>query len=214
MVKFVLNDIDRLKDDNHDDIIFYSKARFVHHLDNSFRVKLKNLYKNYILAEKVILDLMSSWDSHLPKNINYKKVIGHGLNQYELQSNKALDSYWVQDLNIKQILPLDSNSIDYCLLVAGWQYLQQPELVSSEILRVVKPKGLFIISFSNRAFWAKASNIWINSNDIQRIDYVTKVLKAQGWSIKAIKKDLTNISSLYSLFSTVSDPFYSVIAHK
>ena len=214
MVNFILNEYDRLKQDNNDDVIFYSKARLVHHLDNSFRAKLRNLYKNYILADKVILDLTSSWDSHLPENINYKKVIGHGLNQYELQSNKSLDSYWVQDLNKKQILPLDSNSIDYCLLVAGWQYLQQPELVSTEILRVVKPKGLFIISFSNRAFWTKASNIWIKSNDIERIDYVKKVLTAQGWSIKAIKQDFTNNSSLFSFLNPVSDPFYSVIAHK
>ena len=214
MVNLILNDNDRRKEDNQDDIIFYSTPRFVHHLDISFRNKLTKLYRNYLASDKIILDFMSSWTSHLPKDINYKKVIGHGLNQSELNSNKILNSYWVQDLNKNQILPLDSNSIDYCLLVAGWQYLQQPELIASEIYRILKANGLFIISFTNRAFWNKASNIWINSTETQRIRYVKDVLVAQCWSIKEIIEDISNNDSLFSFLKPQADPFYSVIAHK
>lgn len=46
-----------------------------------------------------MLDLMSSWVSHLPADVKYEKVIGHGMNAAELAKNKQLDSFWVRDLN-------------------------------------------------------------------------------------------------------------------
>ena len=103
---------------------------------------------------------MSSWVSHLPPNIRYKKVIGHGMNQAELSSNERLDSFFVQNLNKKQNMPIEDSSIDVGLIVAGWQYLQYPEMVSLELSRVIKSDSFLIISFTNRAFWTKAPNIW------------------------------------------------------
>jgi SAM-dependent methyltransferase len=35
------------------------------------------------------------------------------------------------------------------------QYLQQPEKVFAEVYRVLKPGGVFIITFSNRLFYTK-----------------------------------------------------------
>ena len=125
MVKKILNDYQRVKEDSADDSIFYAQPRLVHHLDEGFRSRLTQLYKERIDLESTLLDLMSSWVSHLPEDIKYKRVIGHGMNHIELQSNSRLDSYWVQDLNIKQKLPLDDSSIDVCLMVAAWQYLQR-----------------------------------------------------------------------------------------
>jgi len=37
-------------------------------------------------------------------------------------------------------------------MVAGWRYLQQPEAVAAELLRVVRPHGQLIVAFSNRSF--------------------------------------------------------------
>ena len=85
------------------DKIFYHQPRYVHHLSESFRSRLTTLYPEYLLNHYVILDLMSSWVSHLPPNIRYKKVIGHGMNEAELSSNKRLDSFWIQNLNMKQM---------------------------------------------------------------------------------------------------------------
>ncbi|WP_320664448.1 class I SAM-dependent methyltransferase [Prochlorococcus sp. MIT 1223] len=147
-------------------------------------------------------------------NLKFKKVIGHGMNIQELEANKRLDSFWNQDLNKNQILPLENSSVDYCLIVAGWQYLQFPELVSSEILRVLKPHGKFIISFSNRAFWNKSPNIWVNSDDQGRIDYISRVLKSVGWKIDSVIAEYLKGQSLFSLFKSQSDPFFSVIATK
>lgn len=207
-----LSNEDRDKSDISDDEIFYQQPRFVHHLSDSFRTRLTSLYSEYLLNHHIILDLMSSWVSHLPTNIRYKKVIGHGMNQAELSSNERLDSNFVQNLNKKQNMPIEDSSIDVGLIVAGWQYLQYPEKVSLELSRIIKSDSLLIISFTNRAFWTKAPNIWTYSSEEKRIEYVTSVLTANGWRIEKVLNEKTQDKKLFGFYSSESDPFFSVIA--
>ena len=54
-----------------------------------------------------------------------------------------------------QGLPLESNSVDCTLIVAGWQYLQQPEAIAAELLRITTTQGQVIVAFSNRMFFSK-----------------------------------------------------------
>ena len=203
---------DRAKSDISDDEIFYQQPRFVHHLSDSFRNRLTSLYSEYLLNHHIILDLMSSWVSHLPSNISYKKVIGHGMNEAELSSNERLDRFFVQNLNKKQNMPIEDSSVDVGLIVAGWQYLQYPEKVSLELSRVIKSDSLLIISFTNRAFWTKAPNIWTYSSEEKRIEYVTSVLTSNGWRIEKILNEKTQDKKLFGFYSSESDPFFSVIA--
>tara|TARA_Y100001933_G_scaffold123615_1_gene123374 strand:- start:79 stop:594 length:516 start_codon:yes stop_codon:yes gene_type:complete len=156
---------------------------------------------------------MSSWDSYLPETKKYRKVIGHGLNKEELEKNKYFDKYWIQNLNKDQNIPLESESIDYCLMVAAWQYLQYPENVALEIARILKSNGKIIIAFSNRAFWTKAPNIWTNSDENQRVNYVRSVLISNGFNEpKVIKKFISNNLRIFPFFNF--DPFYCLIAQK
>ncbi len=203
---------DRNKVDICDDEIFYQQPRFVHHLSDSFRNRLTSLYSEYLLNHHIILDLMSSWVSHLPSNISYKKVIGHGMNEAELSSNERLDMFFVQNLNKKQNMPIEDSSVDVGLIVAGWQYLQYPEKVSLELSRVIKSDSLLIISFTNRAFWTKAPNIWTYSSEDKRIQYVTSILTSNGWRIERILNEKTQDRKLFGFLSSESDPFFSVIA--
>ncbi len=207
-----LSTYDRTKSDICDDEIFYQQPRFVHHLSDSFRNRLTSLYSEYLLNHYIILDLMSSWVSHLPSNISYKKVIGHGMNEAELSSNERLDRFFVQNLNKKQNMPIEDSSVDVGLIVAGWQYLQYPEKVSLELSRVIKSDSLLIISFTNRAFWTKAPNIWTYSSEEKRIEYVTSVLTSNGWRIEKILNEKTQDKKLFGFYSSESDPFFSVIA--
>ena len=207
-----LSTYDRNKSDIFDDEIFYQQPRFVHHLSDSFRNRLTSLYSEYLLNHHIILDLMSSWVSHLPSNISYKKVIGHGMNEAELSSNERLDRFFVQNLNKKQNMPIEDSSVDVGLIVAGWQYLQYPEKVSLELSRVIKSDSLLIISFTNRAFWTKAPNIWTYSSEEKRIEYVTSVLTSNGWRIEKILNEKTQDKKLFGFYSSESDPFFSVIA--
>ena len=118
-----LSNRDRVKIDISDDQIFYQQPRYVHHLSHSFRTRLTNLYSEYLLKHHVILDLMSSWVSHLPSNISYKKVIGHGMNEAELSSNERLDRFFVQNLNNKQNMPIEDSLVDVGLMTVTYWWL-------------------------------------------------------------------------------------------
>ena len=209
----VLSNYQRQKLDESNDEDFYSDPKFVYHLDANFRNYLSSIYKNEIKNNSTVVDLMSSWDSYLPNEKNYKQVIGHGLNKDELEKNKQLNSFWVQNFNLNQKIPLDNNSVDYCLMVAAWQYLQYPETLSREISRILKDGGKFLVSFSNRAFWHKAPNIWTTSTEEERLKYVRKVLISNGFKEPRIIKKF-NKQSLNFLPFLKNDPFYCLIATK
>ena len=202
----------RQKADETDDSLFYSTPKFVYHLDSNFRKNLSELYEEEIENNSSVLDIMSSWDSYLPKNIKYKKVIGHGLNKDELDRNKVFDKYWIQNFNTNQSIPLENETIDFCLMVAAWQYLQYPEKIAEEIARILNNKGKIIISFSNRAFWHKAPNIWTYSTEEERIDYVRKILISNGFCEPKVIKKFTNRNSFLPFMN--NDPFYCIISEK
>ena len=202
----------RRKPDETNDNEFYSNPKFVYHLDSNFRRNLSELYAKEIQNDSFVLDLMSSWDSYLPKTIKYKKVIGHGLNKEELKRNKAFDDYWIQNFNINQKIPLENEIVDYCLMVAAWQYLQYPEKIAEEIARILNKNGKVMIAFSNRAFWHKAPNIWTYSSENERIEYVRNILVANGFCEPRIIRKFTQENSLLPFLNR--DPFYCVISEK
>lgn len=208
----VLSESQRRKWDNSDDALFYAEPRFVHHLDGAFRQRLTALYRERIPAGAVVLDLMSSWVSHLPEEITYARVIGHGLNGKELAANPRLDRHWLQNLNLNQHLPLDDASVDATLIVAGWQYLQYPETIAAELLRITRPGGQLIVAFSNRMFFTKAPQVWTDGSDRDHLRYVAEVLVAQGWPIPELISEQTRATGLAGLIGAKGDPFFAVIA--
>ena len=214
MAVTVLSPAERDKLDRSDDSLFYAEPRFVHHLDASFRARLTQLYRERIPACAVVLDLMSSWVSHLPEDITYQEVIGHGLNGQELAANPRLDRHWLQNLNTTQQLPMADNSVDAVLIVAGWQYLQQPEAVAAELLRVVRPRGEVIVAFSNRMFFQKAPQIWTDGSDRDHLAYVAEVFTAQGWPTPQLVAEETPAPGVLGWIGGKGDPFFAVIATK
>lgn len=203
---------------------FYSYPRFVTHVDDTFISNLTDLYREKLKPDWEILDLMSSWVSHLPTEIKYKKVVGHGLNAQELARNPRLDYFFVKDLNEEQQLQIDSCSFDAVLCTVSVQYLQQPEKVFAEVFRVLKPGGVFIVSFSNRLFYEKAVRAWRDGNAYSRIQLVVQYFQCvegfmQPQVIRKVspggdpQKASSWIMNLLKMFQT-SDPFYAVIAYK
>ena len=210
----LLSESERFKLDASDDSLFYAEPRFVQHLDAAFRSRLTALYRQRIPACAVVLDLMSSWVSHLPEEITYQEVIGHGLNAQELAANPRLDRHWVQDLNRDQHLPLADASVDAVLIVAGWQYLQQPEAVAAELLRVVRPRGQVIVAFSNRMFFQKAPQVWTDGGDRDHLAYVARVLLAQGWGRPELIAENTRAFGPLGWFGGKGDPFFAVVSER
>lgn len=208
----VLSEAQRRKWDSSDDQLFYAEPRFVQHLDAGFRDRLTQLYRDRIPERAVVLDLMSSWVSHLPDDVIYERVIGHGLNEKELAANRRLDSHWMHNINLNQEIPLKSGSVDAVLIVAGWQYLQYPEAVAAELLRITRPGGQVIVSFSNRMFFTKAPQVWADGSDRDHLGYVAEVLMAQGWSKPELVAEETRAQGLKGLVGGKGDPFFSVMA--
>ncbi len=116
--------------------------------------------------------------SHLPDEITFEHVEGHGMNEEELAKNPRLDHYFVQNLNQNQMLPLPDQSFDAVLNAVSVQYLQRPEAVFAEIYRILKPGGIAIFSFSNRMFYQKAIAAWREASEAQRVDLVKTILSS------------------------------------
>ncbi|MEB3361516.1 MAG: methyltransferase domain-containing protein [Synechococcaceae cyanobacterium] len=210
----VLREADRQKLDPTDDALFYAQPRYVHHLDGAFRARLTALYRERIPADAVVLDLMSSWVSHLPEEVTYQEVIGHGLNAEELRANPRLTRHWVQNLNVDQTLPLEDASLDVVLIVAGWQYLQYPEALAADLLRVIRPGGQLIVAFSNRLFFQKAPRIWAEGSDRDHLLSVAQVLVAQGWPRPQLLAEATRAEGPLGWIGGQGDPFFAVVAER
>jgi SAM-dependent methyltransferase len=203
----------RSKLDESDDGLFYDYPRFVTHVDEGFIQQLTQLYRQKFVPQSRVLDLMSSWVSHLPEDIPLAHVEGHGLNAEELAKNPCFNHYFVQNLNQNPQLPLPDCSFDAVLNTVSVQYLQYPEAVFSEILRVLQPGGVAIISFSNRMFWQKAIQAWRDGSDSQRVDLVKRYFQSTSGftALEVVKK--AALPSVFNLFQG-GDPFYAVLAHR
>ncbi|HMD64750.1 MAG TPA: methyltransferase domain-containing protein [Stellaceae bacterium] len=169
------------KIDAEDDEIFYEPPRLVFHIDETAIAALTEFYWAVLPRGGVLLDLMSSWVSHLPPEIDYAEVVGHGMNAAELAANPRLARRFVQNLNRDPVLPFADNSFDAAMICVSIQYLQQPVAVLGEIGRVLRPNGRLIISFSNRCFWTKAVAIWRALDDDGHARLVQLYLRHAGF---------------------------------
>ena len=148
------------KQDAGDDLAFYAPPRLVTHIDDNATAALTGFYRTMLPEGGRLLDLMSSWVSHLPQDCRYGEVVGHGMNADELGANPLLAQWFVQNLNSDPRLPLEDRSFDAAMCCLGVQYLQRPHEVFADIRRVLMPGAPFVVSFSNRCFPTKAVAIW------------------------------------------------------
>ena len=166
--------------DETDDAVFYSQPRIVKHIDEPACTALTEYFRKMLPPNGEILDLMSSCISHLPENIDYKNVVGLGMNQIELEANSRLSSYLVHNLAVNPKLPFENNSFDACTLTVSVQYVVHPILVFQEIGRVLRPNRPCIVSFSNRCFPTKAVSIWHQLSDMGHAQLVAHYFDGSG----------------------------------
>lgn len=142
------------------DALFYRMPRFVAHIDDAAVAAVTAAYRDLLPPGGAILDLMSSWISHLPEDVAYGHVTGHGMNAEELAANPRLTRWFVQDLNEDPVLPLEKATFDAACLCVSVQYLQRPVEMFRQVARVLRPGAPLIVSFSNRCFPTKAVALW------------------------------------------------------
>ena len=206
----MIEDEDRLpsgvftKLDTEDDEFFYEPPRLVCHIDDGAIAALTVFYRRVLPADGVLLDLMSSWVSHLPPEIDYKEVIGHGMNATELAANPRLSRWFVQNLNREAKLPLAGASLDAAMICVSIQYLQQPVAVLREVARLLRQGSPLVVSFSNRCFWTKAVAIWRALDDEGHTRLVERYLRDAGFA-------RIETHRLAEWVEDVSDPMFAVV---
>jgi SAM-dependent methyltransferase len=165
------------------DPLFYAFPRLVTHIDDRAIAAVTQLYRGLFPAGGAILDLMSSWVSHLPPEVEYGRVVGLGLNRDELAANPRLDERVVQDLNQRPELPFGDAEFDGAAICVSIQYLRRPVTVLRETARVLRVGAPLALTFSNRCFPTKAVEVWRSLGDAGHLRLVESYLRAAGgWS--------------------------------
>jgi SAM-dependent methyltransferase len=205
--------------DEGDDRAFYSLDRFVSHLDSLALSTVEKIVGDLVVEDRpVILDLMAGWDSHIPEGIRAARVVGLGLNENELQKNKALTEYRIHDLNENPTIPFPDRTFDVVLNTVSVDYLTHPPRVFEEVIRVLKPGGLFLVIFSNRMFPEKAVKIWREANEEERVllveDFFREAGKFEKPELFISKGKPRPKDDKYAHLGIASDPLYAVFADK
>jgi SAM-dependent methyltransferase len=149
------------RNDERPDADFYAAPRLVTHIDAAAVAAVTDLYRAHFAEGGALLDLMSSWVSHLPPEIAYDRVAGLGMNAAELSANPRLTERVVQDLNESPALPWGDAEFDGAAICVSVQYLVRPVAVFREVARVLRPGAPLVVSFSNRYFPSKAVREWL-----------------------------------------------------
>ncbi|MGI8909911.1 MAG: methyltransferase domain-containing protein [Rubrobacteraceae bacterium] len=192
------------RQDESPDEEFYRSPRFVTHIDDRAIAAVTQLYREHFPEDGDILDLMSSWISHLPEEVRYRRVVGLGMNEEELNRNPRLDGHAVQDLNRNPALPFADNEFDGGGICVSVDYLTRPVEVLREVGRVLKADAPVVITFSNRCFADKAIAAWHQLDDEGHMRLVEEYLrKAGNWNgIHRLDRSPRRM---------FSDPLYAVI---
>ncbi len=194
------------RDDERPDVLFYAEPRLVVHIDEYAIQAIGEYLSEALPSGGVILDLMSSWRSHLPEEQERGKVVGLGLNSVEMRENPQLDESVVHDLNASAALPFRDRAFDAVILTVSVQYLTRPEQVFSEVARVLRPGSRFHVIYSNRMFPTKATAIWKALSDGDRAELIAAYFRRSGGWGEVEARDISPRVGGYS------DPVYVVSA--
>jgi SAM-dependent methyltransferase len=198
------------------DTVFYTDPRFVEHVDeNAVEIMTNYISTQAISPNDCVLDLCSSWTSHVDPTMakQMNRFAGLGMNSKELEGNTALSEWAVQDLNNNPKLPYEDNSFDVVLCQLSIDYLTKPLEVLREAGRVLKPQGKIHIMFSNRLFLSKAVGLWTGADDLDHAYYVGCYLHfCDGDYTKIASKDLSMRKGREKRIA--GDPMYVVVAEK
>jgi SAM-dependent methyltransferase len=197
----MLNDLSFARRDEAPDQEFYRFERLVTHIDASAVAAVTQLYRQFLPAGGAVLDLMSSWVSHLPAEVQYSRVAGLGMNARELAQNPRLADRLVQNLNEQPRLPYADGEFDGAGICVSVQYLTQPAAVFAELARVLRPGSPLVVTFSNRCFPDKAVYAWQALDDRGHVALVQQYFAAGGFGP----------TEVFAHQPTYGDPLFGIV---
>lgn len=192
--------------DESDDALFYETPRKVVHIDDAAIAAVAALYDELLPPNAVLLDLMSSWRSHLPDTLAPAEVVGLGMNAVEMADNPQLTAALTHDLNRSPQLPFASATFDGAMCAVSVQYMIRPVEVFRDVCRVLRPGAPFVLTFSNRCFPMKAVAVWRETTDQDHMRIVSAYFEAAGGWMDITVRDCSP--------NAYSDPLYAVWARK
>jgi hypothetical protein len=164
------------RQDPSDDADFYAAPRFVTHIDEGAVRAVRELYDELGVPDGRVLDLMGSWVSHLSRMPGEGLVV-LGMNATELAANPLAEEHVLRDLNREPQLPFAAASFDAVTCCVSIDYLVRPVEVLRDIARVLRPRGVVVITFSNRCFPSKAIRGWLLTDDANHLAIVRAYLE-------------------------------------
>ena len=196
------------REDEANDADFYATPRLVVHIDDGAITAVGRLFRQLIPENAEVLDLMSSWRSHWPEEHPRRRIVGLGMNAAEMADNPQLNEYLLRDINANPTLPFDDVSFDAVVITVSVQYLTNPVAVFAEVSHILRPGGVFIVTFSNRCFPTKAVRVWRAGSDSDHIDLVASYMQHAG-GFSGIRGGLANPD-----LAPPADPLFAVFAYK
>jgi SAM-dependent methyltransferase len=206
------------RSDPSDDAGFYRQPRLVDHLDSTAISEISALYGRLIPPRARILDLMSSWHSHLPTTLNAESITGLGMNADELARNTILTERVVHDLNAEPRLPFGEERFDAVVCTVSVEYLTDPLAVFRDLGRVLAPDGVAIMTFSNRWFPPKVIRGWALLHEFERpglvLEYFHRSNRFQDCHTHSLRGRPRPANDTYSHRLPHSDPVHAVWAFR
>ena len=196
------------REDESNDAEFYDTPRLVVHIDDGAIAAVGRLFRQLIPVDAVVLDLMSSWRTHWPADHPQRRIVGLGMNAAEMADNPQLSDYVLRDINADPSLPFADAAFDAVVITVSVQYLIRPLEVFAEVSRVLRPGGVFIVTFSNRCFPTKAVRVWRGSSDEDHIELVASYMHHAG-GLAGVRGGLANADT-----APPADPLFAVFAYK
>jgi SAM-dependent methyltransferase len=187
---------------------FYVVPRLVTHIDDDAIEAARRLYAELLPQDGELLDLMSSYRSHLPPELRWRRLAGLGLNEVEMRENPQLTEFTVHDINADPTLRYGDGEFDGCVITVSVQYLTHPVEVFREVGRVLRPGAPFVLTYSNRMFAEKAVRVWRVLDDSERAALVAAYFRHAGGFGEPSARDCTLPGPGYR------DPLFAVWASK
>ncbi|MEN8175168.1 MAG: methyltransferase domain-containing protein [Pseudomonadota bacterium] len=203
--------------DDNIDTVFYQMPRLVEHVDAVATREIGALYARLLQPDSRVLDLMSSWTSHLPEELPLA-VSGLGLNEEELAENPRLEDWLIHDLNSDPGLPFRDGDFDAVICANSVEYLVRPREVLAEVARVLRPGGLAVLVFSERWFPPKVIGLWTEMHPFERMGLVLESLRSTGefgdFHTESVRGYLRPDDDKYRGMTSNADPVYAVWARR
>jgi SAM-dependent methyltransferase len=187
---------------------FYVQPRLLAHIDETAIAAVRQVYAELLPKRAAILDLMSSYLSHMPSELEWTRLCGLGLNEVELRENAQLTDYVVHDLNAEAQLPFGDGEFDAAVVTVSVQYMTQPVETFREVARTLRPGAPFVLTYSNRMFATKAVRVWRELNDRDHANLIGAYFRYAGGFGAPQAADRTLPGAGYH------DPLFAVWAHR